>query len=251
MTPSNKTKVCFISYREPFEVVLDNFSKTILHKDNYEVTLLGSKANYSEPYIDENNRKIIKLRLFEGINQGMRKFIFALKVIKYLNSNDFSIIHIDISCRYFGLMKLFTKGNKKFVFHILSYPVTNSKITRYKKMFFIYLQCILFDKIIVQSQEIKDRWLGIKKMNRAIVIPVGFNKKQFFPLKNEEKFKIQKILNIPQNVSIIAYSGVISSNRNLENLIYSMLKIHESNKHTRFLFIVLLQCANKYYLIHI
>ena len=237
MTPMSKTKICLVSYRDPYEVVLDNFSKAILSKNNYEVTLLGSGANNSEPCTDNYNRKIVKLRLAETTYQSWRKFTFALKVIKYLNSNSFSIIHLDISCRYFGLIKLLTRRNRIFIFHILSYPVTDSRFIRFKMMLLVYLQCLLMNKIIVQSQEIKDRWLGIKNLNKAIVIPVGFDKDKFFRLKSGTRASLQRKLNIPRNCPLIVYSGVISLNRKLEVLIYSMPIISEFNQHTKLLFI--------------
>lgn len=230
-------KICFISYREPFEVVLDNFSKAILAQTDYKIELLVNNNNNIDYYKFPIGRNITKIKLSNKINPRLRKFIFALKVVSFLRNNEYSIIHLDISCRYIGIIKLLSRSKAKIIFHILSYPVTNSKYVRLKKMVTIYLQCLLVDKVIVQSKEIKDRWIGIKHLKSAVVIPVGFDKKAFFPIKDSIKHRIKDKLNIKENKTIIVYSGVISKQRNLDNLILSMSIVYKSYKDINLLLI--------------
>ncbi len=235
---SKNTKICFVSYRQPFEVVLDNFSKSLQHcSNNYEVTLLANDTKIINSYIDGNNRKIIKLTLLNSAHTSWRKFKFALKVINHLNTNDYTIIHLDISCQFFSLIKILTKKDKLFVFHILSYPVTHSKLLRFKTMLSVFLQSLIIDKVIIQSQEIKDKWIGLNKSKNSTVIPVGFDKNIFSPVNNSIKQKIRKSLLIPNDTPVIVYSGVISTNRSLENLIYAMKIISEFDTRTKLLFI--------------
>lgn len=237
MKASPKPKICFISYRKQFEIVLANFAKAILNQDIYEITAICI-GDHNLKFLDNDEKiNIVRLELSKNVNHKWRNFVFSLKLINILKTNNFSIVHIDTSCRYFGLIKILSRSSAKFVYHILSYPVTNSGFARFKNMLTIYLQCIVIDKVIIQSQEIKERWFGIKHLKNTVVIPVGFDKNLFFPIKGDIKSKYKKILNIAESCPIIVYSGVISQFRELEKLIISMSIVCKSYQHAKLLMV--------------
>ena len=240
---NSKINICFISYREDFEVVLENFAEALLRSNNYEITLLGREgANYNM-YSDSKFLKFSKINLPEFthlsnyINNELKRLIFVVKAIKFINSNNFSIVHIDVSCQYFGLIKIFSRKTSRFIYHILSYPITESSFRRFKAKLYGYLQCLIMDKVIIQSKEIKDHWFGIKSLNKTIIIPVGFDKDKFFPIKSITRTNIRNRLNINGDYSLLVYSGEIRPHRKLENLIYAMSIVAECNPHTKLLFI--------------
>ena len=223
----NHLKLCYIIFQSFWFKII-----------NMKLLLLGRTTSEYESFFDNLNRKVIKLNLnkYYG-NDNLNRFLFALKVIKFLRKNKYDIVHIDISCRFFGLIKLFSKRGPIFIFHILSYPITSSKLKRIKMMIITYLQGLLMNVIIVQNQEIKERWIGIKHLDKAIVIPVGFDKNLFYQVDMDSKAKLKNKLHIPYNGYVLAYSGVLSPTRNLENLIYSLRIIRRSYKNVFLIFI--------------
>ena len=62
MKENSKINICFVSYRDPFEIVLDNFSKALLDHGEYEITLLGSSNKDSISFMDDFKRNIEELR---------------------------------------------------------------------------------------------------------------------------------------------------------------------------------------------
>jgi len=75
------------------------------------------------------------------------------------------------------------------------------------------------DRVIVQSEELKERLLGIRNLGRAHVVPVGFSQKHFYPIEESQRYKIRQSLSVNDNEPLLVYCGVIGKNRNLDRLI--------------------------------
>lgn len=238
MNKNSKKKICYISYRKLPSTVIDNFSKAV-HDSGYDVSLITLR-NPEEPGFEINNgRKIYRISLLKDYPRTSRRnsLKFISKVIPILNRNRFAIIQITTSCPYFILFKLFTFFYAKSIYHILSYPISNAFIRSLKKMLITSIQCYFMDKIIVQSEELKKNWIGLSKVEKAIVIPVGFNKREFFPIEPIQKLRIRTELDLRDNQPVLVYSGSIAHHRKITNLITAFKKVAEIYEDVKLLMI--------------
>jgi glycosyltransferase involved in cell wall biosynthesis len=234
---NNNFRVCYVFYGNEPETNFENLSiYTFTHGfDVFFITFLSKKENF----ITENNkeRKFFKIDLKNNRKKRLRLLEFIFKAIKIINRENFDIVHIHSSCKYFSLIKMLSKANSKFIYHITSYPIQKSHLRSLEKMIFIYIQTFFVDKIIVQSQELKNKLVGIRKNKKAIVVPVGFNKNIFHGLTDEEKKRIRKSIGIKANEIILVYCGKISKIRNLTNMVESFYLVQKEKKNIRFLMI--------------
>lgn len=231
-------KICYISYKETFSPVIENFSQAVFHS-GYDVTVITIR-NPGEPRLEiDNGRKIYRISMLNSypITNRRNSLRFISKVIPILNRNRFSIIHITTTCPYFILLKLFTFTQAKFVFHILTYPLSSARIRSLKNMLAISLQCYSMDKIVVQSEELKKNWIGIRKLKKAAVIPVGFNKNKFYPIDPIKRLKLRTELRLQENQPVLVYSGAIAKLRKIDKLIEAFKKIVEIHKDIKLLMI--------------
>ena len=107
----------------------------------------------------------------------------------------------------------------KSIFHIVSYPIATSYARSLKRMLITAAQCLFMDKIVVQSEELKRNWVGISRLKKAIVIPVGFNQLEFYPLDHEQKLKTRSDLGLRPGQPVLVYSGAIAHRRRIEIII--------------------------------
>ena len=218
--------------------VIDNFSKAVFNS-GYDVSLITLR-NPGEPEFEiDNGRKIYRISLRDDYpimsRRNSLKFIF--KVIPILNRNRFAIIQITTTCQYFILFKLFTFLYAKSIFHIISYPISTAFIRSLKKMLTSSLQCYFMDKIVVQSEELKKNWIGLSKLKKAVVIPVGFNKREFYPIDPIQRLKIRTELDLRENQPVLVYSGAIAHHRKIDNLITAFKKVAEIHEDVKLLMI--------------
>lgn len=226
MDKDPKKKICYVCYRSAPETNLEHLSKAV-SEDRYDVTILTLLGSGQEIFEVLDGRKIYRIPL-SGRREERKSYLsFALKTARFLNNHDFSFVHIHSSYKYFGLIKMLTSNNAKFIFHTTSYPMQSSHFKSVKKMVFIFLQSLFMDKIIVQSEELKERLIGIRNLKRTEVVPVGFNKKFFYPIKENEKHRLRNSLNINKNSPILVYCGVIAKLRQLDRLINAFEKVHQ------------------------
>jgi glycosyltransferase involved in cell wall biosynthesis len=93
------------------------------------------------------------------------------------------------------------------------------------------------DSIVIQSEELKKNWIGLRKLKKAIVIPVGFNKNDFYPIDDKIKLKKRTDLGLSENHSVLVYCGVISYHRKIDMLIQAFKKVATNNKDVKLLMV--------------
>jgi len=226
MDKDPKKKICYVCYRSAPETNFEHLSKAV-SEGGYDVTILTFLGSGQANFEVLNGRKMYRIPLKGEREKRKNRLSFILKAVKFFNKHNFSIVHIHSSCKYFGLIKMLTLNNAKFIFHTTSYPMQSSHFKSLKKMVFIFLQSLFMDKIIVQSEELKEKWIGIRNLKRTEVVPVGFNKKFFYPIKENEKHRLRNSLNINKNSPMLVYCGVIAKLRQLDRLINAFEKVHQ------------------------
>lgn len=226
MGKSAKPKICYICYRSSPETNLEHYSKAVVDS-GFDVTILATSDTGEETFEVLDGKKIYRIPLKGERNKRRTRLSFTLKAVRFLNKHDFSIVHIHSSCAYFGLIGMLTSNDAKFIYHTTSYPIAISHSRTVKKMIFIFLQCFFMNKIIVQSEELKEKLIGIRNLNRTQVVPVGFNKNFFYPIRENEKHRLRSSLNIHKNDPVLVYCGVIAKLRQLARLIEAFERVHQ------------------------
>ena len=238
MRKNSKIKICYLSYRKVPCTVVKNFSKAVFDA-GYDVSVI-MLCNDGEPEFEiDNGRKIFRISLLENYSRNSRrnKLNFIIKVILILNRNRYSIVQITSTCPYFILVKLFTIFYAKSIFQILSYPIAAVFFNSIKRMLITALQCYFMDKIVVQSEELKMNWIGLRKLHKAVVIPVGFNKHDFYPIEPIQRLRIRTALGLRDDQPVLVYSGAISHHRNIDKLIVAFQKVANIRENVKLLMI--------------
>jgi glycosyltransferase involved in cell wall biosynthesis len=238
MKEKSKQKICFLSYRKVPCTVVENFSRTV-SSAGYDVSVITIR-NSGEPEIEIiNGRKFYRISLLDNypLQGRINWLVFVLKAITILNRNRFHIIQITTTCPYFILLRLFTFTYSKAIFHILSYPIATSSIRSLKRMLFTSFQCYFMDRIVIQSEELKKNWIGLRNLPKAIVIPVGFNKNDFYPIDDKIKKKKRADLGLNEHQSLLIYCGIISYHRKIDLLIKAFKKVSTNNKDVKLLMV--------------
>jgi glycosyltransferase involved in cell wall biosynthesis len=213
-----KKRVCFICYRKFPDTNFENYSKFVA-ENGYDVSVITYLCKNQLQYEIADKRKIWRIKL-PGKNSNQKKILYFIKeTVKILKKHNFSIIHIHHSCKYFLLLKLLNFKKSKYIYHITSYPIGKTHFQSLKQMMIMYLQSLLFDKIIIQSCELKEKLIGIRKLKKATVVPIGYNAKLFYPNSDEQKILFRKKLKINKHEAIAIYIGAISKFRELDRLI--------------------------------
>jgi len=210
-------RICFIQYRERIETNIYHLSG-FLQKNGFDVTILNRCYTQKPDGLLNDGRRILYFKIPAPYNCRKSRIIFILKVIKYLKTNIYSILHVDSSCDYFVTLKIFWI-KAKIVYHIQSYPLLNQRIKLFKRLLLVFIQGIFMDAIIIQSEEQKKKWYGIKNLKKVKVVPIGVNLSLFYPLKETEKLDQLNKLKINKNTKILIYSGAITEIRHIEKLI--------------------------------
>jgi glycosyltransferase involved in cell wall biosynthesis len=231
-------KICYISYRKTPSPVIENFSQAVFDS-GYDVTIITIR-NPGEPSFEiDNGRKIYRISISDSYPATNRKngLRFISKVIPILNRNRFSIIHMTTNCPYFIFLKLFTFSYAKSILHILTYPLASARIRSLKHMLTKSIQCYFMDKTIVQSEELKKNWIGIRKLKKAVVIPVGFNKNKFYPIDPIQRLKLRTELGLQENQPVLVYSGAIAKLRKIDKLIEAFKNVLKINKDVKLIMV--------------
>lgn len=236
MKSNLKKSVCFICYRNFPDTNFENYSHFV-SEAGYHVTVVAFKAPGQKSFEIIGNRKIYRVTLPQT-NQIRRKWwAFAVWVIKFLRHNNFSIVHIHNTCPYFLSYKVFANFRSKYVYHNTSYPVSTSKYRTYKRMIIDFLQALFMDRLIIQSEELKNRLVGIRNLAKTQVMPIGFNSRLFHPTVEEEKDKLRIRLGIRSDVKVLIYIGSMARFRRLNRLIEAYAMICDYNKEVRLLMV--------------
>lgn len=221
---AGRKKICFICYREFPDTNFEHYSR-VVSESGYEVTVVSYLMKGQAKNEVRGQRKIVRFEIKKNVKSRMNRLLFVCKVSKFLKRNQFSIIHIHNSCAYFGLIRLLCWGNRKFVYHITSYPIGSSLIHVYKEMTSRFVQCLLMNVVIVQSDELKYQLIGIRSLRRTGVVPVGFDRKLFYPLEETLKGAVRNNLGIPRDAAVLVYCGAMAKRRELDRLLEAFRKV--------------------------
>jgi glycosyltransferase involved in cell wall biosynthesis len=225
MKESNKIKsVCFICYRKFPDTNFENYSHFV-SENGYDVTIIAYQEDGQKQIEISGRRKICRVKLPQRPASIKSQLVFIIEVIKFLRRNSYTIIHIHHTCSYFVALKIFGKPCSKYVFHSTSHPISKSRWRNKKKMIAIFLQAIFMDSIIIQSDELKEKLLGIRRLKKTKVVPVGFNKNYFYPASENHKLTLREMLGIKDGKIILLYIGTISKVRQIDRLILAFDKI--------------------------
>ena len=219
-------KICFLCYRNFPDTNFEHYSR-FTSDYGFDVSVISFLKKGQKKFEIKNNRKIFRIPLIETKNSRKKHLKFLQDAIQILKVNHFDIIQIHHTCSYFLLIKLSIRKKAKFIFHITSYPISQNKIERNRKMLSNFIQSLFLDKIIIQSTELKEKLFGFKNLKKAEIVPVGFNGKIFYKIDNETRNNIRKILNIESDNKVLVYCGAISKYRNLEVLIDAFLNVNK------------------------
>jgi glycosyltransferase involved in cell wall biosynthesis len=213
-----KNRICFICYRKFPDINFENYSKFVA-ENKYDVSVISYLYKNQPKYEEVDKRKIWRIKLPVAKSNKKKILYFIKETVKILKRQNFSIIHIHHTCKYFLLIKLLNYKKSKYIYHITSYPIAESHFQSYKQMMIMFLQSLFFDKIIIQSSELKEKLIGIRNLEKASVVPIGYNAELFYAIPEEQKLKYRKKLQINHNEPIIIYHGAISKFRKLDRLI--------------------------------
>jgi glycosyltransferase involved in cell wall biosynthesis len=226
MGKSAKPKICYICYLRHPETNLEHYSRAIAD-NGFDVTILATSDTDQEAFEVLDGRKICKIPLKGERKKRRTRLSFILKVVTFLNKHDFSIVHIHSSCAYFSLIKILTSNRAKFIYHTTSYPISSSYLKAVRRMIFLFAESLFMGRVIVQSEELREKLIGIRNLKRTEVVPVGFNRKFFYPIGENEKRMMRSSLNIHKNHPVLVYCGVIAKLRQLDRLIMAFEKVYK------------------------
>lgn len=238
MIEQPKKNICYICYRRFPDTNFEHYSKAV--SDNgYDVTIVAYLADGQQISEFRDKRKIVRIPLSKNPFTRKSRIVFIYKVIKFLKRHQFSIIHIHHTCTFFGFIKilLLFRRNLKFVYHITSHPLTDTKFSAQRQMLKDFLQCLLMDRVIVQSEELKEKLIGIRILSRSHVVPVGFSNKYFYPIEDNLKNKIRQRLHVKANEILLVYCGAIGKNRHLSRLLEAFAIVHKKLQNSKLLMI--------------
>lgn len=227
MGKSAKPKICYICYRNSPETNIEHYSRAVAD-NGFDVSILAISDTDEETFEVLDGKKIYRIPLNGEPNKRRTRLSFILKAVRFLNKHDFAIVHMESSCKYFCLIKILTSSNAKFIYHSMSYPISSSHLKVVRRMIFLFVESLFMDRVIVQSEELREKLIGIRNLKRTGVVPVGFNRKFFYPIGENEKRMMRSSLNIPKNHPVLVYCGVIAKLRQLDRLIMAFEKVHRT-----------------------
>ncbi|WP_419658219.1 glycosyl transferase, family I [Desulfosarcina variabilis str. Montpellier] len=238
MNPSGKKKICFLSYRKVQCTVVDNFSKAA-NNAGYDVTVIRLRGKGEKEYEIDGGRTFYKISLCNRFHtyHFFNRLIFLWKAILIINRNRYSIVQITSTCSFFILIRLLTFFYAKSIFQILSYPISSILRKSQRRMLGTAFQCYFLDKVAVQSEELKRNWIGLRKFSRAIVIPVGFNKDDFYPGSIAERSRMRARFGLREDQPVLVYCGAISHHRRIDYLIQAFKQVLDSQPDVKLLMV--------------
>jgi len=137
-----KKRICFICYRKFPDTNFENYSKFVA-KNGYDVSVISYLCKNQTKYEEVDKRKIWRIKL-PGTKSNRKKILYFIKeTAKILKRQNFSIIHIHHTCKYFLLIKLLTFKRAIYIYHITSYPIGESHFQSLKQMTVMCLQTLI------------------------------------------------------------------------------------------------------------
>ena len=239
----SSNSICFVCYRIFPDINFDNYSKYV-YESGYNVSIVTYLKKNQKKFEILQGRKIYRIKIPKISSLRLKYLHFIINVARHLKKYKYDIIHIHHTCSYFLALKLLVPKKLKFIFHITSYPISDKNYKSIKQMILMFIQSLFMDKIIVQSEELKEKLIGIRKLKKAVIVPVGFNANYFYPITDQEKKSQRSKIGIGEKEILITYCGSVSKFRNLDNLIRSYKFVSRCIKDSRFMIIGDGDCLN-------
>ena len=239
MVMNEKISICYVSYKDEPDSMLKNYVSVLADNDMKIIIITRGRAGQKRN--QKFGKNISLKRIFFTKNPTARKSLLAyiMRVCCFLNKNDFDVVMIHSGCKYFVLIKLMAKINTKFIYHLTSHPVSekNNSVRFYMHKLIVFLQCLFMDSIVILCDELKQHWVGLRNLKKAVIVPIGANMKKVIPIGKQKKNVFQKSLNVPDGVSLLVYCGVISPLRRLDLMVRAFGLVSEKRKSIRLLII--------------
>ena len=231
MKKSETTKICYIAYRRELETNLEHISRYV-SENRHEVTILNISSEHRDDFERRDGSKIKYINLPNRFDKRAIRLLFILKVVRLLRRNAFSIVHVESSCKYFGLLKVLAP-KPKYIYHALSYPMYKRRWRVLLRIIGVLIQSIFLDMVIIQSKEQKDRWFGVRSLKKTQIVPIGFNHHLLHPIDPERRRELRRSMGVNSDTPVIVYSGAMVPARELDRLIDAMSHVvHRFQKAT-------------------
>jgi len=233
---NRRKSVCYVCYRKFPDTNFEHYSSYV-SDHGYDVTILSYLDKGQEAFEERDGRKVYRFPLLSSVFSRKSKIAFARLVLDFINANSFSIVHVHHTAPYFFLYKLFAKHRSRFIFHTTSFPISESRLRTRKRIIVAYLQCLLMDMVIIQSEELRERLPGIRRMAKTRVVPVGFDGRLFYPAREEEKREYRVWLGHGRDELLLIYCGSMAPSRKLQNLILAFAEVCSHAKKVKLLMV--------------
>lgn len=228
-------KICFL-YKTTYPGVLSELNRIPIYlaEKGINVTLIvlsGRKFNKTENKLP-CNMEIFRINLGQNSNSS---FKFLLKSIKFINKNNFDLVHVFHFRWVFLLPMLCRRKNIKWLLDIRSGNLKND-FRRPLANFMTKLESKFFDKVAVIHKELGEKILG-SNQNKPIkysVFPIGVDLSLF---KKKIKDHKKKNLQFALDNYVICYIGHLYTERKLHNLIKAIYFSKKSIPNIKLLFI--------------
>jgi glycosyltransferase involved in cell wall biosynthesis len=210
---------------------MESFSKVVANC-GYDVTVITVEGDKEEFYSPGNGRKSYKVRLPGERYLKKSIFLFNSSVAQFLDDNNFNIVHINSSCKWYFLIKLFSRTKAKFIYHSMSYPLAYSAFERKKRMLINSIMAKFMDRFIFQTIEAKNHYLGMRRAKNTEIIPVGFCSETLYPEGDTVRISMRKKFNIEGGKKVIVFTGSLSKFRKLDTLVQAFQRVVKAHPET-------------------
>ncbi len=79
--------------------------------------------------------------------------------------------------------------------------------------------------VIIQSEEQKEKWIGLRQLQKTKIVPVGYDAQLFYPVQQKRKMALRKLLGVRRDRNVIIYSGAMKSTRGLDKLLEAIASV--------------------------
>lgn len=233
-----KKSVCFICYRSFPDTNFEHYSKAVAEA-GYDVTVVAYLENGQLASEYRDKREIIRIPVTGNPFTRKNRLKFTVELVNFLRKRHFSIIHLHHTCAYFAAIKLMLLHRKHtgFIYHITSHPISNSRFSAQRQIIRDFVQSLLMDKVIIQSEELKERLRGFRSLARSHVVPVGFNHQYFYPIEDSLKSRMRQELKFHDHEPLLVYCGAIGKNRRLKGLLEAFVIVRQEYPNAKLMMI--------------
>lgn len=212
------------------------------HEKGCDITVGFGDGGFLPDKLKAENIKYHQFKHLKRTNSFLLNFLFILELRRYINQNEFSIVHFNSTNSLFGaigakLSKI--KPRTIFTFHGLSYlDAGSNKNFLIKLVFYLFFKfCLLFvDKNIFICHANLDYAKKIKLVKNGVVIHNGIEN-IYLNKEKSTKFLSSIIDGDLKNKKIIGSIGRLAYPKNYEFLIKAASKLCQQNDN--FVFVII------------